>query len=716
MQFLHPEFLWLAPLVALPIVIHLLNRIRYKRIRWAAIDFLLATERRAVRRARLKQFLLMALRILLLAAALGALAQPIVRGGLAALLGGSRQVAVALDASASLSATGSGGSAFERGKRLVASALESLPRGARALAGTFAVTFNSPFREALQDRAAVVAVLRDAPLTGGRGDVPRALRAAAQALERGGGGGTIWLLTDLQASGWRADEPGEWEQVREALARAGKPQIVLTDLSAGVASNLSIAAVHLEPSVLVEGDAPKLVATVALRGKAQAGAVANVGLFLDGRRVDSRTHEFAEPGKADVVFRLPPLKSGNHAGCLELNPDALPADDRCYFVARAAARIPVLVVDGSPSSAPFEGAADFVKLALRPPESNLTERSAFAAEAVPVQELSGTDLSAFAAVILADVPRFSSEAAQRLRDYAAGGGLVILFPGAHTDVAAWNASKFPGLRIQSLVEADAAKRIRLGLASPNNPVTATLPAEGLDRVLVARLFRLAADSQPCETLVQTERGEPFLVRLQVGKGKVYLFAVSAQGDFSNLPFNPTFLLMLHRAVSTHLVEAAAPLGLPAYSELRLSLPPGTHQILTPDGRAIPLQPSALGDALFDRTEIPGIYRLIAGDVVPENPEAAPPVAAINVPAVESELERMDPATIQRLLPQTNVSFLRADGSAESLGEGSGAQTAASTFPLAALALAFLVGEVVLAWAMGRPSARGAGMTNGGSER
>ena len=50
--FLHPGFLWLAPLVALPILIHLLNRIRYRRVRWAAIDFLLTTERRAVRRAR----------------------------------------------------------------------------------------------------------------------------------------------------------------------------------------------------------------------------------------------------------------------------------------------------------------------------------------------------------------------------------------------------------------------------------------------------------------------------------------------------------------------------------------------------------------------------------------------------------------------------------------------------------------------------------------
>ncbi|MBM4036409.1 MAG: hypothetical protein FJ291_32130, partial [Planctomycetes bacterium] len=372
MAFLHPGLLWLAPLIALPILIHLLNRIRYRRVRWAAIDFLLTMERRAVRRARLRQLLLMALRVLLLAAALGALAQPVLRGGLAALLGGSRQVAVALDASASMSATGAGGSAFERGRDLAARTLGDLSRGARATAGTFAQGYNSPFREPLQDRAAVAAVLTDARLTGGRGDVPRALRAAAESLEHGGGGGTVWLLSDLQASGWRADEPGEWQLVRQALQRAGKPQLIITDLSPGVESNLAVASVALAPAVPIEGDSPKLTATVELRGKPVRSAgfspsdgrrpegrttnVTNLALFLDGRRVDARTVELAEPGKADVVFHLPQLKSGPHAGRLELSPDALPGDDRHYFVLSVAARLPVLIVEGAPSSVPFEGA------------------------------------------------------------------------------------------------------------------------------------------------------------------------------------------------------------------------------------------------------------------------------------------------------------------------------------------------------------------------
>lgn len=705
MHFLHPELLWLAPLIALPIIIHLLNRIRYRRVRWAAIDFLLTMERRAVRRARLKQILLMALRMLVLAAALGALVQPIVRGGLASLLGGSRQIAVLLDASASMSAVGAGGSAFERGKALIARTIDALPRGARVAGGTFTESYASSFCEPLQDKAAVAAVLRDTRLTGARGDVPRALRAAAECLERGGGGGTIWLLTDLQATGWRADESGEWQLVRQSLQKAGNPQIVITDLSPGVESNLCIDALSVAPAVPIEGDTPKLTATLEFRAKSQVGAVANVALFLDGRRVDARAHEFTEPGKADIVFHLPALKSGPHVGHLELSPDAVPGDDRFWFLLNTSARLPVLVVEGAPSSVPFDGAGDFIKLALQPPETGSAERSPFTVETIPAQELAGTELSKFVAVALADIPRLAPEALQRVRDYANGGGLLLIFPGAHTDVAAWGESeaKVLGVRLGGIVEAEAEKRIRLGPVAPTHPVVATLPTEGMERVLVAKLFKLSAGGHPADVLVHTERGEPFLLRTQIGRGKAYVFAVSAQADFSNFPFTPPFLLVLHRAIQTHLVEAAAPLSLPTHTELKLSLPPGAHMVLLPDRRAVPVMRAQEGETVFAQTELAGIYRLAAGNVPPEDPEKAPPIAALNVPAQESALERVDAATIQGLLPDTSVSYFRPDGGAEGLAQGSGEQSAASSFPLAALAFAFLLGEVILAWSMGRPS-------------
>ena len=721
MSFLHPEFLYLAPLLALPVIIHFLNRIRYRRVRWAAIDFLLTSERRAVRRARLRQILLMALRVLLLSAALGALLQPILRGSVAGFLGSSSQLAIVLDGSASMSARansglrpGEAGSAFDHARELASEALSSLPANARATCGTFAARWESPFREPLQDRRALRALIASLERSDGAGNVPRAIRSAAEALARGGGGGTIWILTDSQASGWKPADTGAWQEARKALADAGSPRVVVTSVAANVESNFSIPRVRTTPAVLVEGDAPKLTVTVELHARPvkppaiASGGVTSVGLFLEGRRVDSRVVKFDAPGKVEVVFRLPSLKTGTHAGLVELSADALSADDRSWFVLRVTDRRPILVVDGSPSSVPFEGAADFLALALQPPETDASARSPFSVKRVSLQQLPGTSLADSAAVILADAARLDPATVEQLRRYLEGGGLVMIFPGPHTDVAAWNACGFPGVPVSGLVEAEPDKPIKVNWVLPTDPVTSPLPTEGLDRLTIKRLFRFdKSGAGSSQVLATTEAGDPFLVRRQVGKGKVYVFGVSAQADSSNFPFTPVLLLTVHRAILAHALEIGEPPASAAYSVIQLQSPPGRHHILTPDGKLLPTTSAegASGPAVFSETRIAGIYRLVEGDAAPADPQSAPAVAAITVAPEESSLETIDAETLSSVssLLGAPVHFLPAEGDTGDLGATGGARSAMSGFPLAALALTLLLGEVVLAWTMDRPS-------------
>jgi hypothetical protein len=540
-------------------------------------------------------------------------------------------------------------------------------------------------------------------MTSGAAEVPQAIRDAAECLERDGGGGTIWLLTDLQAAGWQAGGAGDWEETRQALRKAGSPHLIITDLVPNVQFNRSIAKVRIVPEVLIEGDTATLTATVALQGVAEGAA--NVTLFFDGHRVDSRAVPLSEPGMADVVFHLPPLADGVHVGRLELEPDAIPADDCFHFVVRPARNIPILVVDGMPSAAPFEGAASFLTVALCPPEGGASARSPFLVKTISPDELAGAPLAEFAAVCLADVRRLGSEAVQALRDYVTGGGLVVIFPGAHMDIAAWNALEFPGVRIESLATAEGGKAMKVRWVSPASGVTATLPTEGLDWLAIRRLFRFAQDG-PGEVLASVDDGGAFLVLLHQGKGKIYVFAVSCQSDFSNFPFTPPFLLVLHRAVLLHQVEVGEPLARPALSELRLHVPPGAHRILTPDGRALPLAPASgpSGESVFHETELAGIYRLVAGESVPEAAESAVALAALNVPNEESTLERVDIGRIRTLLRGFSVDLLRAGAGGEHLAENSGTHRATSGFLFAAMAIAFLVGEVLVAWSVDRPSA------------
>ncbi|MSQ93445.1 MAG: hypothetical protein EXR98_02690 [Gemmataceae bacterium] len=66
--FLNPGFLFIAAaLISVPIIIHLINRMRFKRIRWAAMEFLLKAQKRTRKRLIIEQLILLALRCLLLA-------------------------------------------------------------------------------------------------------------------------------------------------------------------------------------------------------------------------------------------------------------------------------------------------------------------------------------------------------------------------------------------------------------------------------------------------------------------------------------------------------------------------------------------------------------------------------------------------------------------------------------------------------------------------
>src|SRR6476469_3634416 len=65
-----------AAATSVPIIIHLLNKRKFKIVIWAAMDFLLAAQRRNARRLKFQRWLLLAVRclaLLVLAAAVGQL-------------------------------------------------------------------------------------------------------------------------------------------------------------------------------------------------------------------------------------------------------------------------------------------------------------------------------------------------------------------------------------------------------------------------------------------------------------------------------------------------------------------------------------------------------------------------------------------------------------------------------------------------------------------
>ncbi len=117
--------------VSIPILIHLFARRRFRRIRWAAIDFLVEAERRNRRRIRLEEWVLLALRCLAVLCIGMVVARPFLTPtGLAAGWGGSRQTerVFVIDDSFSMGYQSEEGTWFDRAKLAVHRVLEVVRR------------------------------------------------------------------------------------------------------------------------------------------------------------------------------------------------------------------------------------------------------------------------------------------------------------------------------------------------------------------------------------------------------------------------------------------------------------------------------------------------------------------------------------------------------------------------------------------------------------
>src|SRR5258707_4229668 len=197
MSFLAPMLLAGLPLVALPIIIHLINQRRFQTIRWGAMMFLLAANRLSRGYARLRQWLIMAFRMLAIAGLIFAIARPLASGWLGLSAGGRPDTTIVLlDRSPSMQQTGGGGGGgtkLETGRQQLVQALKMLGSARWVLVDSTtnkAVEIESP--DALLNSPA------GEPASSST-DIPAMLQAAHDYIQANKSGRTeVWICSDLR--------------------------------------------------------------------------------------------------------------------------------------------------------------------------------------------------------------------------------------------------------------------------------------------------------------------------------------------------------------------------------------------------------------------------------------------------------------------------------------------------------------------------------------
>ncbi len=212
MSFLNPILLLGLPLVALPIIIHLINQRRYQTIRWAAMMFLLAANRMSRGYARIRQWLIMAFRMAAIATLIFAISRPLAGGWVGLAAGGRPDTTIVLlDRSPSMQQGGTAGSKLETGRRQLAQTFETIGSARWVLVESA----TNKVRE-LESAGELVTAPSAEPV-GASSDIPGMLGIAADYLKANKAGRTeVWICSDLRENDWNADG-GRWQALRDAF-------------------------------------------------------------------------------------------------------------------------------------------------------------------------------------------------------------------------------------------------------------------------------------------------------------------------------------------------------------------------------------------------------------------------------------------------------------------------------------------------------------------
>ena len=359
MSFLAPMLLAGLPLVALPIVIHLINQRRFQTIRWGAMMFLLAANRLSRGYARLRQWLIMAFRMLAIAGLIFAIARPLASGWLGLSAGGRPDTTIVLlDRSPSMQQTdgGRGGTKLETGRQQLVQALKMLGSARWVLVDS---TTNKPIE--IESPEGLLNSPAGEPASSAS-DIPAMLQAAHDYIQANKTGRTeVWICSDLRENDWNG-ESGRWQTLRESFLEF--PQGVRFHLLAYAQTapeNVAIRVTDVRRQQT--SDAAELFVSLKLMRAPGSESKISVPVQFE---IDGARSELTVEMNGDKFelkdHRIPLVRSHERGwGRVSIPADSNMADNEfCFVFDRPVARLAIILADDPQAARPLELAAAII--------------------------------------------------------------------------------------------------------------------------------------------------------------------------------------------------------------------------------------------------------------------------------------------------------------------------------------------------------------------
>ncbi len=546
MNFLQPAMLWAVPLIALPIVIHLINQRRYQTMRWGAMRFLISANRMSKGYARLRQWLILACRTLAIAGLVFAACRPLA-SGIFGLLGGSKAdtTIVLLDRSPSMSQTGEGSSQTK------------LTAGLAQLVDTLGKLGSSRWVLIESDRvlpreieaAEDLLDLPEAMPSSASADIPKMLESAAEYIATNKTGRTeIWLCSDLRANDWQR-RSSRWQQLRDKfLAFPQSIRFHLFSFAKPSFGNLAVQVDEVERIGGVDGGGSELSVSLKITretlGNAEAdNAPVKVPIQFEIEGARSQTNIELTGNEYELRGHRIPLDSSIERGWgrVSIPADGNAADNEFFFAFdKPMPRRSVLVLEESDRSAPLEFAVSV------PPSSSIQCESEFVSPS-QLDAVAWEDVS----LVLWQAPLPEGDDAKLIDQYVNRGGNIVFFPPDSPNQDAFHGVSWEAWKDTGNPVPVTTWRMDQDLLA-NTIGGSSLPVGEL------QTYRYCPPSGgELTSLASLDGGDPLLSRLAMPRGGVYFCSTTTDASSSTLANNG---VVLYVAMQRALANGASVLG------------------------------------------------------------------------------------------------------------------------------------------------------------
>lgn len=665
--------------ISIPIVLHILNKARPKKVNWAAMELLQKTTQQQSKKIKLEDWLLMVLRCLTFLLVALAMMRLVFVNSSDLFSGASRELILVIDSSYSMN-HGQYESRFDLAKKKAMKIVNSLPSGSKISLVTIGdepevlIRHKDPSEISLER---YFAALEAKPEGFG---LEVSLSVLDELLDESNSANReVIFLTDAQKRSWCENSESTIEKIAELNQKASISLLPLGDESY---ENLALSDFHMTSGACRSGGFINLSAKIINHGESLA--TASIELFHNSNIVDVTSVSSLQPKEERLLrFGVQLESSGPNKFQLSLESDNLEDDNSAYLAIDVPDKLKVLIVEGSP------GAGRYLELATQLERSGYAEGlicTVSLASLVSAEQIEKNDV-----IVLADVGDLDEENIKILDEKVRNGAGLLVYAGVNMD--AFSAEQIIG----RLVTMDWEKRV-----SPEDGRDHQIRVSPQSDQLGLELRRLEAEILDCKVngfhqvqtaadskiLLELDNGNPLLFIQEVERGKLAIFTTGADREWSSLPLNPAGPILFHlllQELSTGDRQKSLRIGESARVEIRSNRLGAEPKLIGPSGEvSVPVRQEAREsnkyiELLLSKTEIPGFHELQFGD----NNDFE--VLAANLNAGESDLK---PATIDELESVFENTGVKILGS-ESMVDNSENQTHLGSFLALAALFAFI---------------------------